>query len=95
MWFNCIKERNVSLGGTNLSPIRYCSLWEWAEELMCDHTHYGTPFLRPSAYKARVGGVSPQCGIEQICEGGIGFSAHSQNEQYLIGKKFVPPTVSN
>ena len=28
-------------------------------------THYGTPFLRPSAYKARVEGVSPRCGIEQ------------------------------
>ena len=23
-----------------------------------DHTHYGTPFLRPIAYKVRVGGVS-------------------------------------
>ena len=25
---------------------------------VCDHTHYGTPFLRPSAYKVRVGGIS-------------------------------------
>ena len=33
--------------------------------LECDYTHYGTPFLRPSAYKARVGGVSSQCRIEQ------------------------------
>ena len=43
-------------------------------------------------YKARVGGVSPRCGIEQICEGGIGSSAHSQSEQYLIRERFVPPT---
>ena len=30
----------------------------------------GTPFLMPKAYKARVGGISPQCGIEQIRIGG-------------------------
>ena len=30
----------------------------------------GTLFLRPKAYKTRVGGVSPQCGIEQIRAGG-------------------------
>ena len=29
----------------------------------------GTPSLRPSAYKLKVGGIFPQCGIEQICEG--------------------------
>ena len=44
------------------------------------HAHYGTPFLRPSAYKARVRGVSPRYGIEQIREGGIAFSTHSQSE---------------
>ena len=32
----------------------------------------GTTFLRLNAYKAMVGGVSPQCGIEQIRENGIG-----------------------
>ena len=53
----------------------------------------GTPFLRPSAYKARVGGISPWCGIEQIREGGISSSTHSQSEQYLIGERFVPPTI--
>ena len=52
-----------------------------------------TPFLRPSAYKARVGGLSPWCGIEQIHEGGISSSTHSQSEQYLIGERFVPPTI--
>ena len=36
--------------------------------LECDYTYYGTPFLRPSAYKARVGGVSSQCRIEQNLE---------------------------
>ena len=44
------------------------------------HTHYGTPFLRPSAYKARVGGISPQYGIEQICAGGSkGWPCPSQS----------------
>ena len=33
-------------------------------------THYVTPFFRPKAYKVRVRGVSPQCGIEQIRAGG-------------------------
>ena len=28
-----------------------------------------TPFLRLNVYKARVGGVSPRCGTEQIREG--------------------------
>ena len=31
---------------------------------------FGTPFLRPKAYKARVGGISPRCEIEQIHAGG-------------------------
>ena len=35
----------------------------------CDHTHNGTHSLKPNAYKSKVGGVSPQCGIEQIREG--------------------------
>ena len=52
-----------------------------------------TPFLRPSAYKARVGGLSLRYGIEQIREGGISSSTHSQSEQYLIGERFVPPTI--
>ena len=68
----------------------------WEEQIFpqsgIDHTHYGTHFLKPSAYKARVGGVSPWCGIKQICEGGISSSAHSQSKQYLIGERFVPPT---
>ena len=33
-----------------------------------------------------------RCGIEQIREGGIGSSAYSQSEQYLIGERFVPLT---
>ena len=52
----------------------------------------GTPFLTLNAYKARVGGVSPRCGIEQISEGGIGSIANSQSRQYLIGERFVHPT---
>ena len=101
-------KSRLFVGGTNLSPIRYYLLWEQASaqcnphefvqshigerRLPPDHTHYGTPFLRPSAYKARVGGVSPRYEIEQICEGGIDSSTHSQSEQYLIGERFVPPT---
>ena len=63
-------------------------------ETCSHHTHYSTPFLRPSAYKARVGGISPRCEIEQIRESGISSSAHSQSEQYLIGERFVHPTIS-
>ena len=56
-------------------------------------THYGTPFLSPSAYKVRVGGVSPRRGIEQIRMGGCkGWPYLSQSEQYLIGERFIPPT---
>ena len=55
----------------------------------------GTPFLRPSAYNTRVGGISPRCGIEQIHESSISSSAHSQSEQYLIGERFIPPTLYN
>ena len=61
---------------------------------MCVITHYGTPFLRPSAYKARVEGVSSRYEIEQIREGGIGSLTHSQSEQHLIGERFVPPTIN-
>ena len=60
---------------------------------VCDHTYYGIPFLRPSAYKARVGGVSPRYRIEQIYAGGSkAWLYPSQSGQYLIGEKFVPPT---
>ena len=38
--------------------------------------------------------VCPRCEIEQIREGGIGSSAHSQSKQYLIGERFVPPIVT-
>ena len=39
-----------------------------------------------------MGGISPRYGIEQIYEGGIGSSTHSQSKQYLIKERFVPPT---
>ena len=56
-------------------------------------SHYGTPFHRPSVYKVRVGGVSPRCGIEQICAGGSkGQPCQSQSGQYLIEERFVFPT---
>ena len=56
------------------------------------YTHYGTTFLRPSAYKVRVGGVFLRCGIEQICAGrSKDRSCPSQSGQYLIGERFVPP----
>ena len=44
--------------------------FDWAQHFELEggrwgfHTHYGTPFLRPSAYKVRVRGVSSRCGIE-------------------------------
>ena len=53
------------------------------------YTHYGTPNLRPSAYKARVGGISPRCGIVQIRAGGSkGRPCPSQSGQYLIGERY-------
>ena len=33
-----------------------------------------------------------RCGIKQNREGGIGSSAYSQSEQYLIRERFVPLT---
>ena len=95
-----VLQSSLGEGGVYLLNPKGAFLWE--EQIFPqssivrfgDHTHYGTPFLRPSAYKARVGGVSFRCGIEQIREGGIGSSAHSQNKQYLIEERFVPPTIS-
>ena len=43
-------------------------------------------------FKAKVGGVSPRYGIEQICEGGIGSLTHFQSKQYLIREIFVSLT---
>ena len=80
----------TNLLGTPLPMVYALAVFETCS----DHTHYGILFLRQNAYKARVGGVSLQCGIEQIREGGIGSSAHSQSEQYLIGERFVPPTIT-
>ena len=70
----------IIVGGTNLFPIRYCPLWEWPKGRYHPHgfvqSHIGEsrlpPLLRLDTYKARVEGVSPRCGIEQIHEGGIG-----------------------
>ena len=78
----CYPEAHASTNAYATTVFETCSV----------HTHYGTPFLGLSAYKARVEGVSPHCGIEQIREGGIGSSAYSQREQYLIRERFVPPT---
>ena len=80
----------TNLLGTPLPMVYALAVFETCS----DYTRYGTLFLRSSAYKVRVGGVSPRCGIEQIREGGIGSSAHSQSEQYLIGERFVPPTIT-
>ena len=64
----------------------------WFKALGPTKGHYGRPFLRPSAYKVRVGGDSPLCGIEQIRAGrSKGRSYPSQSEQYLIGERFDPP----
>ena len=56
---------------------------------VCDHTHYGTPFLRLSAYKVRVRGISLWCGIEQILAGGSkSWPCPSQSDSSI-------PTISN
>ena len=58
----------------NITLLKVISSVTWTQ------THYGTSFLRPSVYKTGVGGVSPWCGIEQIREGNIGSSTHSQSK---------------
>ena len=42
-------------GLTYVPLARICSISHWGEKL---YTHYGTYFLRPKAYKAKVGGIS-------------------------------------
>ena len=50
------------------------------------------PFLRPSAYKARVGGVSLRCGIKQICAGGSkSWPAHPKANDTWLGKDLFLP----
>ena len=67
-----------------------CTIFETCSH----HTHYGTPFHWPNAYKARVEDVSPCYRIEQIHVGGSkGRPYPSQSEQYLIRERFVPPTI--
>ena len=78
----CYFEGHASTNAYATAVFETCSVY----------THYGTPFLRPSAYKARVGGVSPWCGIEQIRTGGSkGRPCLSQSRQYLIGERFLSP----
>ena len=70
--------------------VHACTIFETCSH----HTHYGTPFLWPNAYKARVEDVSPCYRIEQIHVGGSkGRPYPSQSEQYLIGAETkFPPT---
>ena len=57
--------------------------WNMTKKLVKKYSVWGTPFLRQSAYKIRVGGVSRRCGIEQIRVGGNkGRPCPSQSEQY-------------
>ena len=51
-----------------------------------DHRHDGTLSLRPNAYKLKVGGVSPRCGIKQIHEGGIGPRHIPKADNSFLGK---------
>ena len=69
-----------------------CFISTWPKEgctIVCVITHYGTPFLRPSAYKLRVGGVSPWCGIEQIRVGSIGLFGPFPKWTNLLRERFV------
>ena len=51
----------------------------------------GTPFLGLNAYKARMGGDSPWCGIEQIHEGGSGPCPIPKADNTWLGKdSFLP-----
>ena len=76
----CYPEAHASTNAYATTVFETCSV----------HTHYDTLFLRPSAYKARMWGVSPWCRIEQICAGGSkGRPCLSQSGQYLIKERFV------
>ena len=89
---------NNYCGGMNLSLRRYCLLW--VKTLMnllnptsvIDASHscvlhmIGTPFLRFNVYKARVGGVSSWCRIEQIREGDISPTPISKADNTWLGK---------
>ena len=116
----------IIVGGTNLFPIKYFSLWQWAEEADATRTNLFNPKserdLPPATYKHKLtsrvypkrtipdwGWVHPTCELMLISCGweaslpDVGFSkfvrvasvssAHSQSEQYLIGERFVPPTI--
>ena len=89
--------KQICVGGSKGRPCQSQSGQYLIEErfvLPTKRSHYGTPFLRPSDYKARVGGVSSRRGIEQIRAGGNkGRPYPSQSEQYLIRKRFVPFTI--
>ena len=50
------------------------------------HTHYGTPFLKPKAYKARVEASLPNVGLSKFMRvGRRSILAHPKDKQYLIG----------
>ena len=124
------------VGGTNLSPIRYCSLSEWAKEADATNMNFLNPISRRDTSHSQLISMSSQVGythqvdhtkrrffvggtnlwwIHLTCElmliscgweaslSDVGFSkfvwvasvssAYSQSEQYLIGERFVPPTI--
>ena len=87
-----------------LGPNRYCSLWDGQgcplypptqicsilKECITTACSSGTLILGPKAYKACVGDISPQCGIEQIhADGYKGHPWPSQSKQYLIGAETI------
>ena len=50
------------VGGTNLFPIRYCSLWEWAEEADATRTNLLNPTSRRDASHPQLISMSSQVG---------------------------------
>ena len=56
--------------GSQSSIVRFGNGVETYSSRICSipHREETPPTLRPKAYKARVGGVSSRCGIEQIRE---------------------------
>ena len=53
----------------------------------------GTPHLWADAYKLRWEASFPDVGLSKFVRVASASLAHSQSEQYLIGERFVPPTL--
>ena len=76
----------IIVGGTSLSPIWYCLLWEWVEEADATRMNLLNPTLGRNASHLQLISMSSQVRLSKFVQVASAFSTHSQSEQYLIGK---------